>query len=122
MVNRMPWWLPATLQIMVSILNGCNNDIDHRADGTNAYPPTTVQWLEDAMERASQECPGKPIIVFTRIPPRWTCYSTWIEYENGLGWCMQVLNRVLNEYPQATDDDCVFRYLVNVYNVATKKV
>lgn len=33
---------------------------------------------------------------------------------------MQVLNRVLNEYPQATDDDdCVFRYIVNVYNVAT---
>ena len=59
MVNWMPWWLSATLQIMVSILNGCNNDIDHRADGTNAYPPTTVQWLEDAMERASQECPGK---------------------------------------------------------------
>ena len=87
--------------IMVSTLNGCNNDIDHRADGTNAYPPTTVQWLEDAMERASQECPGKPIFVFTHIPPRWTCYSTWIEYENGLGWCMQVLNRVLNEYPQA---------------------
>lgn len=87
--------------IMVSTLNGCNNDIDHRADGTNAYPPATIQWLEEAMERATVECPGKPIFVFTHIPPRWTCYSTWIEYENGLGWCMQVLNRVLNEYPQS---------------------
>ena len=86
--------------IMVSTLNGCNNDIDRRADGTNAYPPATVTWIEQAMERATQECPGKPIFFFTHIPPRWTCYSTWIEYENGLGWCMQALNRVLNEYPQ----------------------
>lgn len=86
--------------IMVSTLNGCKNDIAHRADGTNAYPPKTVQWLEETMERASQECPGKPIFVFTHIPPRWTCYSTWVEYENGLAWCMQVLNRVFNEYPQ----------------------
>jgi 3',5'-cyclic AMP phosphodiesterase CpdA len=86
--------------IMVSTLNGCNNDIDSRADGTNAYPPATVTWIEQAMERATQECPGKPIFFFTHIPPRWTCYSTWIEYENGLGWCMQALNRVLNEYPQ----------------------
>ena len=87
--------------VMVSTLNGCNNDIDRRADGTDAYPPKTVQWLEETMERASQECPGKPIFVITHIPPRWSCYSTWIEYENGIGWCMQVLNRVLNEYPQA---------------------
>ena len=86
--------------IMVSTLNGCNNDIAHRADGTNAYPPKTVQWLEETMAKASQECPGKPIFVFTHIPPRWTCYSTWVEYENGLAWCMQVLNRVFNEYPQ----------------------
>lgn len=86
---------------MVSTLNGCNNDIAHRADGTNAYPPKTVQWLEETMAKASQECPGKPIFVFTHVPPRWTCYSTWPEYENGAGWCMQVLNRVLNEYPQA---------------------
>lgn len=87
--------------IMLSTLNGCNNDIYHREDGTKAYPAETVQWLEITMEKASQECPGKPIFVFTHIPPRWTCYSTWPELENGAGWCMQVLNRVLNEFPQA---------------------
>lgn len=87
--------------IMVSTLNGCNNDLTNPADGTNAYPAKTVQWLDENMEKASRECPGKPIFVITHVPPRWTCYSTWPEFENGAGWCMRTLNATLNKYPQA---------------------
>lgn len=87
--------------IMVSTLNGWNNDLDNLSNGTNAYPATTIQWLDQNLEKASQECPGKPIFVITHVPPRWTCYSTWPEFENGAGWCMQTLNSTLNKYPQA---------------------
>ena len=87
--------------IMVSTQNGCNNDLNNPADGTNAYPVQTIQWLDQNMKKASQECPGKPIFVITHVPPRWTCYSTWPELENGAGWCMKVLNSTLNKYPQA---------------------
>ena len=87
--------------ITVSMLNGTNHDIGNANNGTGAYPASTVTWLEENMAKAAQECPGKPIFVFTHIPPRWTCYSTWAELENGTGWCMKVLNPTLNEYPQA---------------------
>ena len=87
--------------ITVSMLNGTNHDISNANNGTGAYPASTVTWLEEHMAKAAQECPGKPIFVFTHIPPRWTCYSTWAELENGTGWCMKVLNPTLNKYPQA---------------------
>lgn len=86
--------------IMVSTLNGCNNDLVNIKDGTTAYPFETLQWLDEHLSKASKECPGKPIFVFTHVPPRWTCYSTWPELENGAGWCMQRLNPTLNKYPQ----------------------
>ena len=87
--------------ITVSTFSSRNSDIDAPLYGMLAYPTETVNWLEENMEKASQECPGKPIFVFTHVPPRWTCYSSWTEHENGVSWCMQVLNPVLNKYPQA---------------------
>ena len=87
--------------ISVSVFSGNNSDTSNAANGTASYPAETVAWLEQAMDQASKECPGKPIFVFTHVPPRWTCYSTWAEWENGTSWGMKVLNPVLNKYPQA---------------------
>ena len=87
--------------ITVSTLNNHTHDLEHPSNGTNAYPASTTQWLEETLAKASKECPGRPIFVFTHVPPRWTCYATWAEHENGVAWCMQPLNPVLNKYPQA---------------------
>ncbi len=87
--------------ITVSMFDGSNSDIHNPSNGNAAYPQATVEWLREHMEMASKECPGKPIFVFAHVPPRWTCYSAWAEYENGEAWCMKVLNPVLNQYPQA---------------------
>ena len=87
--------------ITVSMFGCSNNDVEDPSSGTEAYPDDTVQWLEQRMERAQQECPGKPIFVFTHIPPRWTNFGTWTEYDNEDAWCMKVFNPVLNKYPQA---------------------
>lgn len=87
--------------IMVSMFDRHNNDIDYPAYGTSTYPAETTNWLKESLEKASQECPGKPIFVFTHMPPRWTIYSTWPELENGTAWCMKALNPILNKYPQA---------------------
>ncbi|MBQ7180014.1 MAG: metallophosphoesterase [Bacteroidaceae bacterium] len=77
------------------------NDTGAPSHGFTVYPVETQQWLDEMMERASTECPGKPIFVFTHVPPRWTVYGAWPEYENGGAWCMKVLNPILNKYPQA---------------------
>lgn len=87
--------------ITLSEFSGDSNDTNNLSAGNNAYPADNVALLESYLERASQECPGKPIFVFTHVPPRWTVYGSWPELENGSGWGMQVLNSVLNKYPQA---------------------
>lgn len=76
-----------------------NNDI-----GTNSYPKAVQDTLKKWLARAAKECPGKPIFVFTHIPPKYTCYSTWPGEGEGDGtptWSMKVLNPILNKYPQA---------------------
>ena len=55
--------------ITVSMLNNHIHDIEHSSNGTNAYPTSTLTWLEEALDRASKECPGRPIFVFTHVPP-----------------------------------------------------
>lgn len=85
--------------ITISDLGSANNDISNASNGTTSYPTTSVNTLRRYLAQAAKDAPGKPIFVFTHIPPRWTCYSTWVEYEND-AWTMKVLNPVLNEYPQ----------------------
>ena len=68
--------------------------------GVNAYPDELKKQLDTWMAQASQECPGKPIFVFTHVPPQWTVYGSWPEFENGSSWGLQDLNPVLNKYPQ----------------------
>lgn len=87
--------------ITISEFSGDSNDTNSPSSGTAAYPSDVVDLLESYLERASQECPGKPIFVFTHVPPRWTVYGSWPEVETGGAWAMQVLNPVLNKYPQA---------------------
>ena len=87
--------------ITISMRTSSSNDTGNDATGKAAYPDDVVKQLETWLEQASKECPGKPIFVFTHVPPRWTVYGSWPEYENGNGWAMKVLNPVLNKYPQA---------------------
>lgn len=87
--------------ITISMMSGDSNDTSSAAAGTAAYPADVVAQLEEWLARAASECPGKPIFVFTHVPPRWTVYGSWPEVETGGAWGMQVLNPVLNKYPQA---------------------
>lgn len=84
--------------ILISVRGGANND-DNEANGTASYPSTVVNTLKRYLKQAAEDAPGKPIFVFTHVPPRWTCYSSWGEIE-GAAWAMKVLNPVLNQYPQ----------------------
>ena len=86
--------------ITISDLGTASNDIYNWNNGTTSYPATSVNTLKRYLEQAVHDAPGKPIFVFTHVPPRWTCFSTWVEYENE-AWAMEVLNPVLNQYPQA---------------------
>lgn len=86
--------------ITISDLGSANNDITNPANGTASYPSTSVKRLENYLKQAVEDAPGKPIFVFTHVAPRWTCYSTWYEFE-GEAWAMKVLNPILNKYPQA---------------------
>ena len=84
--------------ILISVRGGANND-DNPSNGTASYPSTVVNTLKRYLRQAAEDAPGKPIFVFTHVPPRWTCYSSWGEIE-GAAWAMKVLNPVLNQYPQ----------------------
>ncbi len=61
------------------------------------YITSVRNQLKAWLEKADKEYPGKPIFVFTHVPPTNTCYGTW----NGEGsWCSGELNAILNDYPQ----------------------
>ena len=87
--------------ITISVRSGDNNDANP-ASGLASYPTEVREQLEAWLEQASKECPGKPIFVFTHVPPKYTCYSTWPGEGSGGGslWGMSALNPILNKYPQ----------------------
>lgn len=91
--------------ISLSQRNGSNNDVSNSANGTAAYPKSTCDSLTTWMARAAKECPGKPIFIITHVAPRYSCYSSWPNLEGDGGswpaWSMNVLNPILNKYPQA---------------------
>jgi len=68
--------------------------------GTSAYPDELKEQLDAWLTQATLECPGKPIFVFTHVPPQWSVYGSWPEFENGSTWGTNRLNSVLNKYPQ----------------------
>ena len=68
--------------------------------GSGAYPIDLKKQLDTWLAQATTECPGKPIFVFTHVPPLHTVYGSWPEFENGSTWGMSDLNSTLNKYPQ----------------------
>ena len=88
--------------ITISVRSGDNNDLNP-ASGLASYPTEVREQLAAWLEQAATECPGKPIFVFTHVPPKYTCYSTWPGEGSGGGslWGMSALNPILNKYPQA---------------------
>lgn len=90
--------------ITISNRNGSNNDDTTPSNGEAAYPKEVQDTLAAWMARAAKECPGKPIFVFTHVPPKYSCYSTWPGEGDGdtwPTWSMRTLNPILNKYPQA---------------------
>ena len=90
--------------ICISNRSGSNNDDTTPSNGEGAYPKEVQDTLASWLERAAKECPGKPIFVFTHVPTKYGCYSTWPgegDGETWPTWGMRVLNPILNKYPQA---------------------
>ena len=88
--------------ITISVRGSDNNDANP-ASALASYPMEIRKKLATWLEKAATECPGKPIFVFTHVPPKYTCYSTWPGEGSGGGslWGMSTLNPILNKYPQA---------------------
>ena len=62
------------------------------------YSAEEVQALDDNLARATREYPGKPIFVFTHVPPMNTVYGTC---DGEGGWGSNILTPVLKKYPHA---------------------
>jgi len=74
-------------------------DTQNPSNGLASYPQETLDLLETLLRRACEECPGKPIFLFTHVPPKHTIFSSWPELESD-DWSMGRLNPILNNYPQ----------------------
>ncbi|MDR1738207.1 MAG: FN3 and LamG domain-containing metallophosphoesterase [Candidatus Symbiothrix sp.] len=95
--------------ITISQRGSSNCDDVTPSNGTNSYPQAVQDTLRNWLAKAAAECPGKPIFVFTHVPPKYTCYSSWPNV-GGVGgegdgsswpsWSMKTLNPILNQYPQ----------------------
>lgn len=89
--------------IMISQRNSANTDATSESNGTGAYPQAVQDTLANWLARAAAECPDKPIFVFTHVPVKYTCYSSWPGEGDGTSWpdwSMKTLNPILNQYPQ----------------------
>ena len=89
--------------IAISVRGGDNNDDTNPSSGPKSFPQDVCDRLAAYLEQAATECPGKPIFVFTHVPPKYTCYSTWPGEGDGTTWptwSMQTINPILNKYPQ----------------------
>ncbi|MDR2140141.1 MAG: metallophosphoesterase [Tannerella sp.] len=65
--------------------------------GPNDYNREVGQWLAEAMARAAEQYPGKPVFVFSHEPPLNTCYGS----SASEGWGTDLFLPVYNRYPQA---------------------
>lgn len=65
--------------------------------GWDDYAPEEVQALADNLKTAAERYPGKPIFVFTHVPPMNTVYGTC---KGEGGWGSNVLTETLKAYPQ----------------------
>ncbi|MDR3233074.1 MAG: DUF1080 domain-containing protein [Planctomycetaceae bacterium] len=60
------------------------------------YSTHTKKFLSESLADAAQKYPGKPIFVFTHIPPQNTCYGSKVSE----GWGIPFFTPVLDKYPQ----------------------
>lgn len=65
--------------------------------GWNDYAPEEVAALAQNLKIASEKYPGKPIFVFTHVPPKNTVYGTC---DGEGGWGSNILTATLSKYPQ----------------------
>lgn len=65
--------------------------------GWDDYAPEEIEALAENLKTASKKYPGKPIFVFTHVPPMNTVYGTC---EGEGGWGSNVLTSTLSQYPQ----------------------
>lgn len=65
--------------------------------GWDDYAPEEVAALGENLRIASEKYPGKPIFVFTHVPPMNTVYGTC---DGEGGWGSNVLTSTLSKYPQ----------------------
>lgn len=89
--------------ITISQRGSSNTDANNESAGTSSYPKAVQDTLRSWLKRASEECPGKPIFLFTHVPLKHTAYSSWPNEGDGTTWptwSMKVLNPIVNEYPQ----------------------
>jgi hypothetical protein len=63
----------------------------------NEFNEEVGQWLDETMADAAKKYPGKPIFVFSHVPPRNTCYGSLASE----GWGTDLFLPVYNRYPQA---------------------
>lgn len=66
--------------------------------GSNDYNEESLAFLAEKLKEAATRYPGKPIFVFTHVPPANTVYGSCREEGS---WGTEKLNKVLNAYPQA---------------------
>jgi predicted phosphodiesterase len=60
------------------------------------YNTYAKKFLSESLADAVQKYPGKPIFVFTHIPPQNTCYGSKVSE----GWGTPFFTSLLNQYPQ----------------------
>ena len=67
------------------------------SNGSNAYDDEAREFLKEALERAERDYPGRPIFVFTHVPPYNTVYGSC---PGDGGWGTETLSDILEDYPQ----------------------
>lgn len=72
--------------------------ISMNGKGTDGYGTVAQNFLKEKMADAATKYPGKPIFVFTHVPPKYTVYGS--QTGDG-GWGTEKLLSILNGYPQA---------------------
>lgn len=65
--------------------------------GYDGYGDEEKAYLEKALKDAADKYPGKPIFLFTHVPPYNTVYGSC---PGEGGWGTQLLSSILNKYPQ----------------------
>jgi Icc-related predicted phosphoesterase len=81
----------------ITLSEGGHQVRHYAGDVSNEYNESVKKFLTDSLADAAKKYSGKPIFVFTHIPPANTCYGSAVK--DG-GWCTEYFTEVLEKYPQ----------------------